>query len=160
MLEARNMFFKLSLVVLLVCLASPSYAEMRSSYSAAGNNVGLVVHTNNYGGPLTDSYHQFPRGSGNFYSTGRWNWGVHVARDCDGNGTAEDTVCILSRGGNVIGGNNSLESIDEITALANAGERMSEAVSRLEHNRLYISSDPDDLADWPPEFREGRTSSG
>ncbi|MFC1537732.1 PQQ-binding-like beta-propeller repeat protein, partial [Gemmatimonadota bacterium] len=54
-----------------------------NSVMARGNNLGLVVSTNNYGGPLRNSYHQFPAGSGNIYSTGRWNWGVHVARDCD-----------------------------------------------------------------------------
>jgi len=161
MLEDRTFLIKLAVVVLLVALASSSaFAELKSSYRAAGNNCGLVVHTNNYGGPLRDSNHQFPIGQPNFYSTGRWNWGVHVATDRDGDGVANDTLCILSRGGNVTGGVNSLEAIDLITSLAGAGENMGEACSRLENNRLYVSSDPDDLADWPPEFREGRSASG
>ena len=160
MLENRIFLIKLAIVVLLVALASPAFAELKSSYTAAGNNCGLVVHTNNYGGPLTDSNHQFPAGTGNFYSAGRWNWGVHVATDRNGDGVVNDTLCILSRGGNVTGGVNSLEALELITALGTSGENMGEASSRLENNRLYVSTDADDMADWPPEFREGRSASG
>jgi hypothetical protein len=161
MLEDKYLIVKLTIAALILALASPALAELKTSYTASGNNVGLVVGAGGqYGGPLRSSNHQFPRGSGNFYSTGRWNWGVHVARDADGDGTAEDTVCILSRGGNVTGGNNSLESIAQITALGESGATMSEAVGKREVNPLYVSTDADDLANWPPEFREGRSASG
>ena len=160
MLENRIFLIKLTIVVLLVALASPAFAELKSSYTAAGNNCGLVVHTNNFGGPLRDTNHQFPAGTGNFYSAGNWNWGVHVATDRNGDGVVNDTLCILSRGGNVTGGVNSLEALELITALATSGENMGEACSRLENNRLYVSTDADDMADWPPEFREGRSASG
>ncbi len=160
MLEERTFLIKLAVVVLLAALARPAFAEMKSSYTASGNNVGVVVRTNNYGGPLSSNQHQFPAGLGNFYSAGRWTWGVHVATDRNGDGVVNDTLSILSRAGEVVGGVNSLEAIDLITSLAEAGENMESAKSRIENNRLYVSTDPDDLADWPPEFREGRSASG
>ncbi|MFC1613824.1 hypothetical protein ACFL5K_00835 [Gemmatimonadota bacterium] len=161
MLEDKYLIVKLTIAALILALASPALAELKTSYTASGNNVGMVVQAGGaYGGPLVSSSHQFPRGSGNFYSTGRWNWGLHVARDADGDGTAEDTAAVLSRGGNVTGGNQSLESIDQITALAASGATMSEASSKREVNPLFVSTDADDLANWPPEFREGRSASG
>ncbi len=159
MLEHRFLFVKLTIVALLVALALPARAEWKTRYTSGGNNVGFVIATSQWGGPLRGA-HQFPRGSGNIFNCERWNWGVHVARDCDGDGIAEDTSVVLSRGGNVTKANNSLESIDLIHSLAAAGEMMGEACNRIENNRVWVSTDADDLADWPPEFREGRTASG
>ncbi|MCE5272397.1 hypothetical protein LLH00_14050 [bacterium] len=160
MLQKRFLILTPALAAMLACLASTAFAEVKSSYTANGNNVGLVVGTNQYGGPLVSDVHQYPAGSGNFYAVGRWNWGVHVIRDADGNGTVEDTACILSRGGRVVGCVSSLEQIDLITSLATAGEKMDEATARLENNRLFVSSDAEDLAVWPAEFREGRSTGG
>jgi dockerin type I repeat protein len=161
MAKRNYLHFWLPLVFLVLFLVAPALAEWKQSYTAQGNNVGLVVGSNKNGGPLGGySDHKFPASSNNSYTAAYWNWGVHVARDCDGDGTAEDTACVLGRGAYVLGGNNSLESIDLITALAAAGENMYYAVTRTENNRLYVSTDAGDLADWPPEFREGRSSSG
>ena len=94
------------------------------------------------------------------YKIGRWGWGGQVARDCNGDGTAEDSTYNGSRAGMFDGERNSLEAYDLLAGFAAAGEIMSDAAGRLSTNRVWTSLDADDLADWPAEFREGRTESG
>ena len=159
MLKSRFSLIKLTIVALLAAgFLTQSYAEWKSSYNAQGNNVGLYVQKG-WGGPLSGR-HQFPRGSGNLFVAGRWNWGVMTAMDVDGDGTVEDTLGHGSRGGRIRGMNVTLESYNELAALYAAGENMDEASNRLDHNRIQVSTDPEDLAEWYPEFREGRTASG
>jgi len=165
MLHDRLMFFKLIVVALVLSLATAANAEWKTVYFTQGNNIGLGVslHT---GGPLGGRYSdiapsQFPRGSGNLYNVGNWCFGVCTARDCDGDGTAEDTTANLSRGSASSGNQRiSLEVYDQLAAFAAAGEKMDDAAGRVSFNRVRTSLDADDLADWPAEFREGRSSSG
>ena len=66
----------------------------------------------------------------------------------------------LSRGSHFDHGNGSLAWYDELEALWAAGNKMDEAGSRIEVNRVYSSLDPDDLSEWPAEFREGGSADG
>ncbi len=157
----RQFLIKLMVVALLVAVAQPARAELKSHVSSKGNNIGFAVRVG-FGGPFNtyDDSHQFPRGSGNMYTYGRWQWGVNVARDLDGDGTPEDTMTNRSRNGTWEGQRQSLEFGDELAAAAAAGERMSEFSGRITSNRVWTSTDADDLADWPVEFRAGRSPSG
>jgi len=164
MIHYKAKFFTLAAIALLVTLAIPAKAEWKRVYQAQGNNVGLTVAMES-GGPIHSMYYglppiQFPRGSGNLYKIGRWGWGVMMARDCDGNGTPEDTTANLSRAGYFNGQLNSLEDYDKLAALAAAGERMNDASTRIDVNRLYVSTDADDINEWPAIFREGRSTGG
>ncbi len=149
---------KLAVVALLVVSVSSVMAEWKQSYQSGGNNIGLTVALS-YGGPLR-GLHQFPRGSGNVYKVGRWNWGQNIVRDTDGDGVVDDTMANLSRGGRFMGLLCALEDYDQLAALAAAGEDMYDASSRQSTNRVYVSSDAGDVAEWPARFREGRTLSG
>jgi len=160
MLHDRLMFFKLAAVTLLLSLVSTANAEWKQTVYYQGNNVGMAS-TLQWGGPLGRVTKQFPRGSGNLYTIANWCFGVPVARDVNGDGVAEDTTAPLSRGSeHSTPVRVTLEAIDQLTAFQAAGERMSEAAARISFNRVWTSLDADDLADWPAEFREGRTSSG
>jgi|SaaInl4_150m_RNA_FD_contig_111_32742_length_9015_multi_5_in_0_out_0_2 hypothetical protein len=151
---------KLAIVALLVVVVSSANAEWKQSTQSQGNNVGLTVSTS-YGGPMRGGTpSQFPRGSGNTYKQGRWNWGINVVRDPDGDGVADDTLANLSRAGRFPGMLCSLEALDLLTSLATGGEDMGDASTRISTNRIYTTSDPGDVADWPAWFREGRSSSG
>ncbi len=152
---------KLAVVALLVVSVSSAMAEWKQAVQSAGNNIGLTVALS-YGGPLRSSPwpHQFPRGSGNTYTAGRWNWGLNIARDTNGDGVANDTAANLSRGGRFQGELCALEDYDLLAALYAAGEDMYDASQRISVNRIYASSDPEDVAEWPARFREGRTLAG
>ncbi len=154
-----RVLLRMAFVALTLGLSTSALAEWKGSYNTQANNVGLTVQSNGYGGPIAGS-HQFPRGSGNIWTAPRWNWGPMAIRDLDGNGSAEDTMGFPSRAGTQIGMNSSLESKAELEALWNGGEMMDQASGRIDHNRVLVSSDAEDLADWYPEFREGRTASG
>jgi hypothetical protein len=166
----RYLLLILITAALIVGLAIPALAEMKTNYSSQGNNVGAMIGTG-YGGPIWGQS-QFPRGSGNFFGThsdSKWNvdsddtrinWGVNVARDSDGDGVSDDTVYNQHRGAHIYGCNSALESLEQLQQLYDSGNNMFEAASRLEVNRVYSSLDKVDLADWPPEFREGRSASG
>jgi len=152
---------KLAVVALLVVSVSSAMAEWKQATQSQGNNIGLTVSLS-YGGPLRTSPwpHQFPRGSGNTITAGRWNWGVNIARDTNGDGVVNDTAANLSRGGRFQGMLCALEDMDQLSALAAAGEDMYDASTRLSTNRCYTTTDPGDVAEWPARFREGRTMSG
>ena len=158
MLKNRFKLIKLTLVALIAALATQANAEWKNSYNAQGNNVGMLFRLG-WSGPIMGS-HTFPRGTANIFKTGRWNWGIMTARDLDGDGTAEDTMGHPCRGCLMQGMNSSLESYDELAAAFAAGESMDQAANRIDHNRVQVSTDADDLAEWYPEFREGRTASG
>jgi hypothetical protein len=149
----KLLMLSVTFLALLVFQASPVLAELKNSYTASGNNCGLVLKSYSWGGPLQSSLHQFPAESGNYYQAGRWNWGVNVARDNDGDGVAEDTAVVQHRANNVFGQNNSLESFEQITVLAMTEDSMDQAAGSLEVNPLYVSTDAEDLGNWPPEFR-------
>jgi len=167
---SKHPFLLFIIPALIIGMASQALGEVKSFYTAQGNNVGAIIGTG-YGGPIWGQT-QFPKGSGNFYGThndSKWdidsddtriNWGVSVARDVDGDGAPEDTVYNQHRGAHIYGCNSSLESYSLLEELYNAGNNMFEAASRPEVNRVYSSLDPEDLAAWPPEFREGRSATG
>ena len=164
MLHSRYILLKLNVVALLVLLVSTANAEWKNRLQSQGNNIGMTVSLTS-GGPLDCAYYelpptQFPRGSGNLYVVGRWGWGANVARDCNGDGSFEDTTANLSRGGSFGNPRNSLEVADQLAAFAAAGERMNDAAGRISFNRVWTSTDAEDLADWPAEFRTGRTADG
>jgi len=143
-----------SLGALLTCMASSALAEQKQEYDAKGNNLGIHF-THGTGAPLGNNVnHYFPRGSANYFVAGRNSWGVSVLRDMDGDGTVEDTLGEGARGGRFTGMNSSLESYSELEAAFNAGESMDQTASRIDHNRTLTSIDPEDLADWYPEFRD------
>ncbi|MCE5271672.1 hypothetical protein LLH00_10365 [bacterium] len=162
----RYPLLKLCVVALLLGLAATLRAEMKSKYNSQGNNVGITFNQSIVGSAISSEYdgsggdHQFPRGSGNFYRIGRYSWGLAVATDYDGDGVAGDTVTNQSRGHEWVASRQSLEYRDKILEMATAGEDMEDAASRISVNRIWTSLDPEDLADWPVEFREGRTASG
>ena len=154
----KNPLMKLTLVALVVGLANPALAEWKQTYDSQGNNVGMHFSSS---GEVCGGSHQFPKGSGNMVSAVEGMcWGVQVARDMDGDGTAEDTNANRSRGRSFYGGNNSLESYNLLETLYLAGENMANASERIENSRIFTSLDADDLPEWPPEFREGRSMSG
>ena len=152
------MFF---IFLLILILSTPALAEIRNNRMSRGNNVGLTVTT--MGLTPLQGIHQFPRGSNNYVPTyeGGWGYTMAVARDKDGDGIAEDTTYGAGRGRQIRGGIASLERYDDILSWYNA-EKPMDLVSNLEENgsRVYSTLDPDDLADWPVEFRVGRTSGG
>jgi len=154
----KNPLMKLTLVALVVGLANPALAEWKQTYDSQGNNVGMHFSSS---GEVCGGSHQFPKGSGNMVSAVEGMcWGLQVASDMDGDGTAEDTNANRSRGRSFYGGNNSLESYNLLETLYLAGENMDNASERIENSRIFTSLDADDLPEWPPEFREGRTTSG
>ncbi len=166
----RELLMKLVLLVLAVCLTSPALAEMKNSRTSQGNNVGLNVTTHN---PRSEKpglnaetplagISQFPRGSGNYIPTyeGAWGYTAAVTRDLNADGVVEDTAYSSARGRETIADRGTLEAYETLKALWDAGESMDQAANRLEVNRVWSSLDADDLANWPPEFREGRTASG
>ena len=155
-----NFFSKLIVVALIFALSGPAYGMLTKSRTSQGNNVQLNIQLGN---SVFTGTSMFPKGSGNLIPSfeGGWGHAMAIARDLDGDGAMEDTSNGSSRGRSIYGGNTSLESYDELKALVDGGEpRMDQACNRLEHNRVWSSLDPDDLADWPPEFREGRSVSG
>jgi len=160
MRKLKLYLFSLALAAFLAGLAtSEGYATQKTQYTAVGNNVGVTFGIG--GTPMGDGcVHQFPRGSGNLFTPGRFGWGVMVLRDMNGDGIAEDTLGHGARGVRIHGMNSSLESYAELEACFNAGENMEQASTRIDHNRVLTSLDPEDLADWYPEFREGRVASG
>jgi hypothetical protein len=158
----KNMDYlsKLILVALMVCLAGPAYGIQTRDRLAQGNNLQLNVTCTS--SSVFWGTSMFPAGSGNLIPSFEGGWGhcLAVARDKDGDGVIDDTLYGGGRARSVNGMNSSLESYAQIEALYNAGERMVNAVSRVDVNRVWSSLDADDMADWPPEFREGRTAAG
>ncbi|MFC1537579.1 hypothetical protein ACFL4P_01995 [Gemmatimonadota bacterium] len=158
----KNMDYlsKLILVALMVCLAGPAYGIQTRNRLAQGNNLQLNITCTS--SSVFNGTSMFPAGSGNIMPSFEGGWGhcLAVARDKDGDGVIDDTLYGGGRARSVMGMNSSLESYAQIEALYNAGERMTNAVSRVDVNRVWSSLDADDMADWPPEFREGRTAAG
>jgi len=159
MLKQNSFFPKLAVVALIVGLPYSLMAEMRNNRVSQGNNVGLQVKTGST--PLAGT-HQFPKGSGNLIPTfeGGWGYTVAVARDLDGDGVSDDTTKSSGAGREIGGGLGSLEGYDLLESLHDAGENLKQACNRLDINRVWSSLDADDIASWPPEFREGRAQSG
>lgn len=155
----KNFWIKFTFVALTVALASSAFAEQKQKTVVMGNNVWLSMESKDWSAPFGGS-HQFPAGSPNIYKTSTASYGVMIARDVDGDGVPEDTVIPGSRGSTMIGSNCSLESYTELEALYNSGANMQEASNLIAHNRLWIATNPGDLDDWPPEFREGRSAAG
>jgi len=158
----KNMHFlsKLILVTLVMYLAGPAYGIMTRVRSSQGNNVQLEIHSDE--SSVFCGTSMFPKGSGNLIPSFEGGWGncIAVARDINGDGAMEDSCHGSGRARSIPGSNCSLESYAELEALFNSGERMDQAANRIEHNRVWSTLDTDDLADWPPEFRAGRTASG
>jgi len=153
---------RLILVALVVGLAGPAWAIQTQSRMSQGNNVQLDF-TDNGAGVLAGGTSMFPKGSGNLIPVyeGGWGHSMAVARDKNGDGAIEDTLYGTGRGRSIGYMNGSLESYAELEALLTPDfVEPAASADRLEHNRVWSSLDPDDMADWPAEFREGRTSSG
>ena len=159
MLRNKIHLFIPALVALILTAAPTAFALQSRDRVAQGNNVGLEVSLSS---TIWNGTSQFPKGSGNLIPTFEGGWGhvLAVVRDKNGDGLKEDTLYGGGRARSMSGQNNSLESYSELQALYDAGERMSQASSRIEHNRVWTSLDAEDLASWPPEFREGRSASG
>lgn len=159
-------------VVLVACLimfmACPVFALKKQRVYTQGNNVGLIldVYTQAMNSSTHNSYkqgrvqHSFPRGSGNYYGYLIHSFSPTVSRDCTGDGIAEDTVRIYMRGRGAYGANCSIESYDVLKALYDQGLYMEDYARDIERNQMYTSKDPEDVADWPVEFREGRSPGG
>ncbi len=154
----KSALFKLALAVLFICSANQAFAELKGSYTSQGNNLGMYFGRGS--GAPWNGIIQYPRGSGNIMDPSRWGYGTFVVRDLDGDGTPEDTVVDASRGGRKQGNVASLEAYAQIEAFYSAGEQMSSATGRTENNPVFSSLDEDDLANWPAEFREGRSPTG
>ncbi|MCE5272883.1 hypothetical protein LLH00_16510 [bacterium] len=161
MLRHKRCLLGISLLALLLLATGSVRAEKKSVRMSQGNNLGLVFGLDRnilYGGG--DNLHQFPRGSGNMIFSYDLSWGPSVAHDLNGDGVTDDTTQSCQRGmcwrSNVA----TLEAHDQIEALWNAGENLQIATSRIEVNRIWSSLDADDIADWPVEFREGRSEGG
>ncbi|HUU28691.1 MAG TPA: hypothetical protein VM123_12845 [archaeon] len=152
----------LTLAALCLALTSPLNAEWKVKYISSGNNCGLFFTSQEScllgreGGAFTT----FPRGSGNIYAYQVYNWGTSRVADLNGDGEPEDTICNTARGARHYPGRASLEFKDRIEALAKGGGNMFSEVQKIENSRIWTSTDPGDLAEWPPEFRTGRTEGG
>ncbi|MBN2288252.1 MAG: hypothetical protein JXQ83_02895 [Candidatus Glassbacteria bacterium] len=133
-----------------------------------GNNVGLIldVYTQPMNSSTHNSYkqgrvmHSFPRGSGNYYGYLIHSFSPTVSRDCTGDGVPEDTARIYMRGRGLYGSNCTIESYDMLKSLFDQGLVMEVYARDLDHNQMYTSKDAEDLADWPVEFRQGRSPDG
>ena len=148
----------LALVAMLAMFTLPGRAEVNSTYMSSGNNIAFYV-TKSYGGGLRGP-HQFPAGSGNTIAASRWSHCVDLVRDLDGDGSIEDTLYSTSRGGWLNGQNATLEDYDALKAIFDTGVFMENGAQRPEVSQIWSSKDAEDLADWPIQFREGRSESG
>ncbi len=159
MLKNSRILFTLAMAALVLCMAADGFALQTKSRKSQGNNYGLEL---NLGNSIFTGTSEYPRGSGNSIPTYEGCWGhfLSVARDLDGDGLAEDTLFGRSRGRTLGGKRASLEAEDIVLAGVAAGHRMDQWMSRVENNEVWSSLDPDNLARWPAEFREGRTMSG
>jgi hypothetical protein len=166
----KNENFKLTILVacLTIFMACPVFALKKQRVYTQGNNVGLIldVLTQPMNSSDHNSYkvgrvmHSFPRGSGNYYGYLIQSFHPVISRDTDGDGTAEDTARIYMRGRGLYGQNVSIESYDVLKSLYDQGLVMQTYGRDIERNQMYTSKDPEDLAEWPVEFREGRSPSG
>ncbi|MBN2289110.1 MAG: hypothetical protein JXQ83_07240 [Candidatus Glassbacteria bacterium] len=159
MLKLKDLLSKAALAALVFGLASPAAAIQTKSRKSQGNNFGFEM---NLGSTVFAGTSEYPRGSGNEIPTYEGGWGhfLAVSRDLDGDGASEDTLYGHSRGRTIGGKLGSLEAYDILKQGYDAGERMDQWASRVEVNEVYSSLDPDNLARWPAEFREGRTLEG
>ncbi|HUU29052.1 MAG TPA: hypothetical protein VM123_14685, partial [archaeon] len=151
------------LAVVFGLLATSLSAEQVQQRYSSGNNVGLSV-TLGWGGfaGLNGTYKsQFPRNSGNFLASDRGPlWTGIACRDRNGDGLAEDTVAVVDGGAAVVGGQWSIEAADVIYGFAAAGIEPNSRMADLPYNQVYSSLDPDNLANWPAEAREGKDPNG
>ncbi|MCE5270149.1 hypothetical protein LLH00_02575 [bacterium] len=167
----RNERFSIWFVLLLMaCFSvSPAAAELLQIRSAKGNNVGLGVRTDWYNGgpfhawPGDANIIQYPKGSGNLIYNDGWGFGLITTQDTDGDGTPEDTVIPQSGGRLVLPYICSIDSYDELSALATSGAVMEIAAAGTDgslRSRVWTSLDADELAAWPTEAREGHKPGG
>ena len=149
----RNSFILkfLALAALGAFFASPAAAERLTKRTSQGNNIGITCKTG-WGMPWTSEAMQFPRGTSNLIQNDGCTIANGVAQDLDGDGSAEDTSGI-NHVRSMMAGLASLESIDLITSLANAGMQMEGEMGKSEYNRIWTSLDDEELADWPIEGR-------
>ncbi len=159
MRNAKNHLFKPALIALILGFVCPALALQVKDRTSQGNNLGLQQRL---GSTVFDGSHEYPRGSGNYIHTYEGGMGhfLSVVRDINGDGIMEDTSYGGGRGRSIVGGRGSLEGYDILKQGFDAGERMDQWCSRVEVNEVWSSLDPDNLARWPAEFREGRTMSG
>ena len=153
------LLFNLTVVALVLGLASSALAIQTKSRMSQGNNLGFEM---NLGSSVFTGTSEYPRGSGNRIPTYEGCWGhfLSVARDIDGDGVMEDTSYGRSRGRTIPGQRGTLEAMDIVLEGFAAGHRMDQWMGRVENNEVWSSLDPDCLARWPAEFRTGRTMTG
>jgi len=158
MLKTKHLI-NLTVVALALGLVSSALALQTKDRTSQGNNFGFQMRL---GSSVFTGVHEYPRGSGNEILTYEGCWGHFgsVVRDLDGDGVMEDTSYGRSRGRTIPGQRGSLEAYDLVLEGHEAGHRLDQWMSRVENNEVWSSLDPDCLARWPAEFREGRTASG
>ncbi|MBW7996515.1 MAG: hypothetical protein FVQ81_08125 [Candidatus Glassbacteria bacterium] len=158
-MKTSRIFFTLAAVALVLGLATDGLALQSRDRISQGNNFGLHMRL---GSTVFAGTSEYPRGSGNIIPTFEGGWGhfLAVARDIDGDGYAEDTLYGRSRGRTVGGRRGTLESMDLVLEGVAAGHRMDQWMSRVENNEVWSSLDPDNLARWPAEFRDGHSAGG
>ncbi len=161
MLKTRFILLIPALAFLFLVQVDPALAEKKTVKTSQGNNVGLIFgYGRNPMAAYDGTFHQFPKGSGNNIFTYGISYGPSVTRDLNNDGIAEDTTQNTQRGMCFRTAVGSLEAYDVLEALYHTGENMQIAANRVEVNRVWTSLDEDDLADWPVEFREGRSADG
>ncbi len=165
----RKLLLITGAAVLCALYAAPAArADAVKTQMATGNNVGFWFGDQEGGvfRPPKDQTHYWPQGSGNALTPQIMNHSAHCIRDLNGDGIAADTMVSLSRGGYPWYGNATLESYDQILAKYEAGVQLESwlssygAVRQLDLVQVWSSKDPDDLANWPVQFREGRQPGG
>ena len=158
MLKTKHLI-NLTVVALVLGLVSSALALQTKDRTSQGNNFGFQMRL---GSSVFTGEHEYPRGSGNEILTYEGCWGHFgsCVRDIDGDGTMEDSSYGRSRGRTIPGQRGSLEAYAVVEEGHNAGHRLDQWMGRVENNEVWSSLDPDCIARWPAELREGRTASG
>ncbi|HLA40133.1 MAG TPA: hypothetical protein VJ417_09055, partial [Candidatus Glassbacteria bacterium] len=161
----NSLFLKiLALAALAVFCASPASAERLQQRVARGNNVGMGVVDTWCMPWITASWTgntiQYPKGSGNFLVNDAWTIVMGTARDLNNDGLPEDTLINGSGGRDNMPGYCSIEGYDIITAAGAVEPNMEGYMGDIQFNRVWTTKDDAELAEWPVEARNPRTSSG
>jgi len=165
----RNSFFIqiFALATLVAIYAGTASAEVRLQRVSQGNNVGMGFMCDWCcpwtAAGWTGNTIQFPKGSGNLILNDAWTVGMMTTRDLNIDGVPEDTIVMGSGGRDNMPYYCSIYARSILETLVAGGEDLESAASARGGkgiNRVWSSSDADELAEWPIEGRWPISSTG